>query len=88
MARMLAKSLQAGDPVFEKVSRAVYLATRGIVLGGSGSQGRKLSEMALRQVGAVMLPERVVETAELLVVAATVTVAVHRPWHVNLANNV
>ncbi|KAJ6711342.1 hypothetical protein OIU79_007740 [Salix purpurea] len=34
MARMLAKSLQAGDPVFEKVSRAVYLALRGIVLVG------------------------------------------------------
>lgn len=87
MAKMLAKSLQAGDPVLEKVSRAVYLATRGIVLRGRGSQGRKLAEMALRQVGAVMLAQRVVKTAELLVVAAAVTVAVHRPWYVNLANN-
>ncbi|XP_057990823.1 uncharacterized protein LOC110648902 isoform X2 [Hevea brasiliensis] len=87
MARMLGKSLQAGDPVFEKVSHAVYLATRGIVLGGSGPQGRKLAEMALRQVGAVMLAERVVETAEVLVVAATVSVAVHGPWYVNLADN-
>ncbi|EEF31715.1 conserved hypothetical protein [Ricinus communis] len=87
MARMLAKSLQAGDPVFEKVSKAVYLAARGIVLGGGGSRGRKLAEMALRQVGAVTLRERVVETAEVLVVAATVSVAVHGPWYVNLVDN-
>ncbi|KAF2293851.1 hypothetical protein GH714_005109 [Hevea brasiliensis] len=79
MARMLAKSLQAGDPIFEKVSHAVYLAIRGIVLGGSGPRG-KLAEMALRQAGAVMLAERVVETAEILVVAATVSVTVHGPW--------
>ncbi|KAF2319847.1 hypothetical protein GH714_019604 [Hevea brasiliensis] len=84
MARMLGKSLQAGDPVFEKVSHAVYLATRGIVLGGSGPQGRKLAEMTLRQVGAVMLAERVVETAEVLVVAATVSVAVHGPCDCNV----
>ncbi|KAF2293835.1 hypothetical protein GH714_005054 [Hevea brasiliensis] len=36
--------------------------------------------MALRQAGAVMLAERVVETAEILVVAATVSVTVHGPW--------
>ncbi|KAJ4825366.1 hypothetical protein Tsubulata_042957 [Turnera subulata] len=47
MGRMLAKSLQSGDPIFEKVSRVVYLALRGIVLGGSGPQGRKLAETAL-----------------------------------------
>ena len=87
MANMLAKSLQAGDPVFEKVSKAVYLAARGIVLGGSGSRGRKLAETALRQIGAVMLTERVVETAEVLVVAATVSNAVHGPWYVNLVDN-
>ncbi|KDP38837.1 hypothetical protein JCGZ_04994 [Jatropha curcas] len=87
MARMLARSLQAGDPVFEKVSHAVYLAARGIVLGGSGPRGRKLAEMALRQVGAAMLTDRVVETAEVLVVAANVSVAVHRSWYVNLIDN-
>ncbi|XP_058007072.1 uncharacterized protein LOC110658739 isoform X2 [Hevea brasiliensis] len=87
MARMLAKSLQAGDPIFEKVSHAVYLAIRGIVLGGSGPRGRKLAEMALRQAGAVMLAERVVETAEILVVAATVSVTVHGPWYVDLVDN-
>ncbi|KAJ7002065.1 hypothetical protein NC653_012210 [Populus alba x Populus x berolinensis] len=87
MARMLAKSLQAGDPVFEIVSRAVYLALRGIVLGGSGPWGRKLSQTALRSIGAVMLAERVVATAEVLVVAATVSIGVHRPWYITLTDN-
>ncbi|KAF9685015.1 hypothetical protein SADUNF_Sadunf03G0010300 [Salix dunnii] len=87
MARMLAKSLQAGDPIFEKVSRSVYLALRGIVLGGSGPWGRKLAEMALRQIGAVMLTKRVVEAAEVLVVAATVSTGIHRSWYVNLIDN-
>lgn len=87
MARMLSKSLQAGDPVFEKVSRAVYLAARGVVLGGNGPQGKKLAEMALRRVGAVLLTHRVVEAAEVLVVAATVTVGVHEPWYTHLTAN-
>ncbi|XP_022763291.1 uncharacterized protein LOC111308884 isoform X2 [Durio zibethinus] len=87
MARMLAKSLQAGDAVFEKVSRAVYLAFRGIVLGGSGNHGRKLAEIALRQVGAGSLTKRVVKAAEVLVVAATVSVSVHGPWYVTLIGN-
>ncbi|XP_021285798.1 uncharacterized protein LOC110417668 [Herrania umbratica] len=87
MARMLAKSLQAGDAVFERVSRAVYLAFRGIVLGGSGSHGRKLAEIALRQVGAGSLTERVVKAAEVVVVAATVSIGVHGPWYTNLIGN-
>ena len=84
MARMLAKSLQDGDAVFEKVSRAVYLAFRGIVLGGSDTHGRKLAEIAVRQVGAGSLTERVVKAAEVLVVAATVSISVHGPWYYNL----
>ncbi|KAK8624996.1 hypothetical protein V6N13_089879 [Hibiscus sabdariffa] len=91
MARMLAKSLQAGDAVFEKVQRAVYLAFRGVVFGGSGVYGRKLVEIALRQVGAGLgaglLSERVVKTAEVLVVAATVSVSVHGPWYTTLTGN-
>lgn len=38
VGRMLAKMLQAGDPVFEKVSHAVYLGGReenGIAAGWS-----------------------------------------------------
>ncbi|MBA0683002.1 hypothetical protein Goari_024683, partial [Gossypium aridum] len=84
MARMLAKSLQAEDPVFKKVSRAVYLAFRGIVFGGSGTHGRKLAETALRQVGAASLTERVVKEAKVLVVAATVSIGVHGPWYATL----
>jgi hypothetical protein len=87
MGRMLAKSLQAGDAVFERVSHVVYKALRGVVLGGSGSQGRRLTEAALRQVGAFGLSDRVVEAAEVLVVAATVSENVHGPWYVNLTRN-
>ncbi|CAM8901369.1 unnamed protein product [Rhodiola kirilowii] len=87
MARMISKSLQAEDPVFKKVSQAVYLALRGVVLGGSGSQGKKLAEMTLRQVGAGMLTLRLVETAETIVVVAKVSVAVHRPWYLSIADD-
>lgn len=86
MARMIARSLQAGNPVFEKVSRAVYTSARGVVLGGSGPQGRKLAEMALRQVGAGLLSTRLVEAAEVLVVAATVSVSVHGHWYAHLTD--
>ncbi|XVE93246.1 hypothetical protein REPUB_Repub01dG0173800 [Reevesia pubescens] len=87
MASMLSKSLQAGDAVFEKVSRAVYLAFRGIVFGGSGAHGRKLAEIAIRQVGAGSLTERVVKAAEVLVVAATVSINAHGPWYITLMGN-
>ncbi|KAL6184098.1 hypothetical protein ACLB2K_045502 [Fragaria x ananassa] len=87
IARMLAKSLQAGDPVFEKVSRAVYMAARGVVLGGSGPIGRKLAETALRQVGAVVLTDSVVEAAEVLVVPATISVGVHGAWYIHMTDN-
>ncbi|XP_012480300.1 uncharacterized protein LOC105795287 isoform X1 [Gossypium raimondii] len=84
MARMLAKSLQAEDPVFKKVSLAVYLAFRGVVFGGSGTHGRKLAETVLRRVGAASLTERVVKEAKVLVVAATVSIGVHGPWYATL----
>ncbi|KAA8536558.1 hypothetical protein F0562_029036 [Nyssa sinensis] len=87
MARMLTKSLQDGDAVFSRVSRAVYLAARGVVLGGNGASGRELAEKALRQVGAAVLTERVVQAATVLVVAATVSVSVHGPWYANLIEN-
>ncbi|XP_039006386.1 uncharacterized protein LOC120133971 isoform X2 [Hibiscus syriacus] len=90
MDRMLAKSLQAGDAVFGKVWRAVYLAFRGVVFGGS-VYCRKLAEIALRQVGAGtgagLLTERVVRAAEVLVVVATVSVSVHGPWYTTLMGN-
>ena len=40
ITRVFLKSLQPGDVVFKKVSRAVYCAFRGVVLGGSGSMGQ------------------------------------------------
>lgn len=80
-ARMITKSLQAGDAVFERVYNAVYTALRGVLLGGSGACGRSLAEMALRKVGAVVLTEKVVETAEVLIAAATISLSVHGPWY-------
>lgn len=87
MARMLGKSLQAGDAVFEKVSLAVYAAARGVVLGGSGPKGRKLAETALRQIGAAVVIDKLVEAAEVLVVAASVSVSVHGQWYAQLTDN-
>ncbi|CAL1385557.1 unnamed protein product [Linum trigynum] len=87
MGRMLGRSLQAGDPVFTKVSRAIYSAARGVVLAGSGFKGRKLVETALRPVGATILADRVVEAAQVLVTAAGVSVAVHGPWYATLVNS-
>lgn len=88
MGRMLTKSLQAEDPVFVRVSRAVYLATRGVVLCGSGSHGRELAETALRQVGAAALTNMVVEAAAVLVMAATVSGGIHGPWYAELVENI
>ncbi|KAK9271264.1 hypothetical protein L1049_026854 [Liquidambar formosana] len=87
MANMLAKSLQAGDPVFTRVSRAVYLAMRGVVLSGSGVKGRHLVETTLLRVGAGLLTEKVVEAAEMLLVVATVSSRVHGAWYEGVLKN-
>lgn len=87
MARMLSKSLQAADAIFVHVARAIYLAGRGVVLGGTGRRGRELAEMALRQVGATVLTDEIVEAASVLVTAARVTVNVHGPWYAQLIDN-
>ncbi|KAL3515661.1 hypothetical protein ACH5RR_022563 [Cinchona calisaya] len=87
MARILTKSLQAGDTIFSRISRAIYLAARGVVLGGSGTYGVGLAEIALRQVGAACLLDEVVSAASVLVVAATVSVNVHGPWYARLVGN-
>ncbi|XP_059313590.1 uncharacterized protein LOC132064576 [Lycium ferocissimum] len=87
MTRMLSKSLQAGDAIFVHVARAIYLAGRGVVLGGNGRHGRELAEMALRQVGATALINEIVEAASVLVMAARVSVNVHGPWYAQLVHN-
>ncbi|KZV49806.1 hypothetical protein F511_23531 [Dorcoceras hygrometricum] len=84
MARMLNKSLQEDDPVFTRVSRAVYHAARGVLLGENIKQGRELAEMALQKVGATLLLDEVVQSASLLAVTAKVSVLVHGPWYANL----
>ncbi|WOL00886.1 hypothetical protein Cni_G09599 [Canna indica] len=81
MERVLMRSLQDGNSVFSKVSRSVYLAMRGIVLGGSGTRGRKLADATLRRVGSIMLLEQVVKAAEVLIVMANVSSRVHGPWY-------
>lgn len=86
VSRMIRKCLQAGDAVFEKVSRAVYLGARGVILGGSGVTGRRLAEMGLRQVGGAVLTERMVKAAEVLVQVASISVNVHEAWYVDLVN--
>ncbi|MQM02852.1 hypothetical protein Taro_035624 [Colocasia esculenta] len=81
MARVLSKSLQAGDTVFMKVSRAVYLAVRGVVLGGSDAGGRKMAESALQRVGGALLLEQVLAMAEVVILMAVVSGQVHRAWY-------
>ncbi|WOL01261.1 hypothetical protein Cni_G09977 [Canna indica] len=81
IARVLTRSLQNGDAVFGKVSRSIYLALRGVVLGGSGTQGRKLADAALQRIGAAMLVDQVVAASNMLITMAIVTSRVHGPWY-------
>ncbi|KAG9156319.1 hypothetical protein Leryth_009193 [Lithospermum erythrorhizon] len=87
MARMLVKSLQAGDVIFIKVSRAIYISARAVVLGGTGTVAREVAESMLRQVGAAVLVDEIVEAASTLVVVAKVSVDVHGPWYTHLTEN-
>ncbi|KAJ4965051.1 hypothetical protein NE237_016900 [Protea cynaroides] len=88
MASFLVKSLQGNDAVFARVSQAVYLATRGVVLGGSGSWGRELAHKALRRIGAAVLTRRVIEAAEMLIVVATMSANIHGPWYTHVLDNI
>jgi T-complex protein 11 len=81
MSRVLLKSLQNGDIIFDKVSAAVYSSLRAVALAGSGVTGRKLAEVALRKVGGVILSDRVVKAGEVLVKMAVVSSQVHGPWY-------
>ncbi|XP_047339067.1 uncharacterized protein LOC124942580 [Impatiens glandulifera] len=87
MTNLLKKSLQAGDPVFMRVSRAIYLATRGVVLGGNGSIGRELAEMALRPIGALGMVNKVVSMAQVVMVVGLVSGNVHGQWYAKLTEN-
>lgn len=81
IARVLTKSLQSDDPVFKKVSHSIYLATRAVMLGGSGDKGQKHAEATLKRVGATMLLDRVVKAAKVLITIATISGRIHAPWY-------
>lgn len=81
MGNLLVKSLQTGNPIFTKVSRAVHVAARGVVLGGTGPQGKQLAESALRRIGASPLVDRLVSIVEVLVTLAVVSRVVHGQWY-------
>lgn len=81
MERVLAKSLADGDAVFTKVNRSVYLATRALLFGGTGSCGRRLAHGILQKVGAAVLLDKVVSSAEALIIMADVSRRVHGQWY-------
>ncbi|XP_019180292.1 PREDICTED: uncharacterized protein LOC109175489 [Ipomoea nil] len=87
VTNMLRKSLRAEDTVFQRISHAIRLATRGVLLGGSGSKGKKLAENALKRVGASVLTEKLVETGEKLLVVAVASASIHRAWYAEVLRN-
>ncbi|XP_024020442.1 uncharacterized protein LOC21390260 isoform X2 [Morus notabilis] len=88
MSNMVGKSLQSDDVIFKRVSRAVYLAARGVVLDGNGVKGKELAEASLRRIGAALLADDLIKAVEVLVVAAVVSCNVHRPWYEELIKNI
>ncbi|KAI5661559.1 hypothetical protein M9H77_20882 [Catharanthus roseus] len=87
MARMLTKSLQAGDTIFGRISHAIYSAVRSVLFGGTEVLGREMAEIALRPVGSTLLLDEVVGAASTLGVVATVSVNTHGPWYARLVDN-
>ncbi|CAN4098006.1 unnamed protein product [Withania somnifera] len=88
MANVLAKSLRAGDAIFTRVSRTVFLAAKAVLLCGNGAEGRQLAENALKRVGATLITGKLAEAMEDLLVVATVSARVHGSWYLELLNNV
>ncbi|XP_047315080.1 uncharacterized protein LOC124919019 isoform X2 [Impatiens glandulifera] len=86
MTSMLKKSLQSGDPVFNRVLRAVYLAARGGAFVG-GSNGRELAAMAMKPIGAVFMVCEVMAMAKGISVMARVSRNLHSSWYVEMTKN-
>lgn len=84
IANMLVKSLQAGDPVFTRVSQTIYLATRAAVMAGNNTKRKQLVETMLRRIGAASLSDKVVEVSDILVLVANVSRSVHGFWYEEL----
>lgn len=87
MANVLAKSLRAGDAIFTRVLRTVFLTAKAVLLCGSGAEGRQLAENTLKRVGATLLTGKLVEAMEDLLVVAIVSARVHGPWYLELLKN-
>ncbi|XP_055829402.1 uncharacterized protein LOC129898763 isoform X2 [Solanum dulcamara] len=87
MANVLAKSLRAGDAIFTRVSRTVFLAAKAILICGSGAEGRRLAENTLKRIGATLLSGKLVEAMEDLLVVSTVSARVHGSWYLELLKN-
>ncbi|XP_015079478.1 uncharacterized protein LOC107023331 isoform X3 [Solanum pennellii] len=87
MANVLAKSLRAGDAIFTRVSRTVFLAAKAILLCGSVAEGGRLAENTLKRVGANLLTGKLVEAMKDLLVVATVSARVHGSWYVEVLKN-
>uniref|UniRef100_A0A3Q7GYK2 T-complex protein 11 n=1 Tax=Solanum lycopersicum TaxID=4081 RepID=A0A3Q7GYK2_SOLLC len=87
MANVLAKSLRAGDAIFTRVSRTVFLAAKAILLCGSVAEGGQLAENTLKRVGANLLTGKLVEAMKDLLVVATVSARVHGSWYVEVLKN-
>lgn len=84
IANMLVKSLQAGDPVFTRVSHTIYLATRAAVMAGNNPKRKQLVETMLRRIGAASLSDKVVEVSDIVVLVANVSRSVHGLWYEEL----
>ncbi|KAL0645692.1 hypothetical protein Bca4012_043983 [Brassica carinata] len=84
IANMLVKSLQAGDPVFTRVSQTIYLATRAAVMAGNNTKRKQLVETMLRRIGAASLSDKVIEVSDILVLVANVSRSVHGLWYEEL----
>ncbi|ESQ34493.1 hypothetical protein EUTSA_v10006618mg [Eutrema salsugineum] len=91
MGGLLRKSLEEGNTVYERVTDCIYKAVRGVLLAGNGENGKTLVERELKKVGgggSSGLKERVLETARVLGVVASVSVRVHGPWLTQLMQNI
>ncbi|CAH8376632.1 unnamed protein product [Eruca vesicaria subsp. sativa] len=84
IANMLVKSLQAGDPVFTRVSQTIYLATRAAVMAGNNTKKKQLVETMLRRIGTASLSDKVIEVSDILALVANVSHSVHGVWYEEL----
>ncbi|KAJ7298580.1 hypothetical protein O6H91_Y539400 [Diphasiastrum complanatum] len=88
MTRVLGKSLNPDDHVFQLVSGAIKASMRGMLILGTGKEGTAVSESALKRVGSCSLIGHVSKLVASLQILATVTRKVHNEWYISLAGAV